>query len=229
MTRKEERILDIAGLRTTVVGPSDAPLTFVLLHGYAMRPADLAPFAHSLGIPACFLLPQGPLSVPAGTYAWWGVDEEAREAAIAAGARDLVNEYPEGLASARFQLQRFLDSVSAKLEPNRTVLGGFSQGGMLALDWVLRCAGNVDGLVLLSSSRLAANDWLPQRARLQNLPVFVSHGTTDADLAFAAGEGLRDFVLESAAQLTWVPFEGGHEIPLVVWRGLRKFMVALLK
>jgi phospholipase/carboxylesterase len=100
---------------------------------------------------------------------------------------------------------------------------------MLALDWTLRGNQRVDGLALLSTSRLALRDWEPQRERLRNLPVFLSHGTTDGDLAFAAGERLRHFLLESAAQLTWTPFEGGHEIPLVVWRGLRKFLAALLK
>jgi phospholipase/carboxylesterase len=229
MISREERVLDIAGLRTTTVGSPEAPLKLVLLHGYAMRPADLAPFAHSLGVPAFFLFPQGLLSSPGGGFAWWGVDEEAREAAIAAGARDLTNEYPQGLAAARLQLGRFVDAVATDYGPLRLVIGGFSQGGMLALDWVLRGARPADGLILLSSSRLASEDWLPQRNRLQNLPIFVSHGTKDADLAYAAGEHLRDFVLESEARLTWVPFEGGHEIPLIVWRALRKFLGPLLK
>jgi phospholipase/carboxylesterase len=229
MSRKEERTLDIAGLRTTAVGSPDAPLTLVLLHGYAMRPADLSPFAHSLPVPAFFLFPQGLLDTPGGGHCWWGVDEEAREAAIAAGPRDLTNEHPGGLPSARLQLGRFLDAVATEYEPIRTVIGGFSQGGMLALDWVLRGAQPPDGVVLFSSSRVATDEWLPRRNRLQNLPVFVSHGATDRDLAYAAGERLRDFVLESGARLTWVPFEGGHEIPLIVWRALRKFLGALLK
>jgi phospholipase/carboxylesterase len=229
MSPKVERILDIAGLRTTAVGSPDAPLTLVLLHGYAMRPSDLSPFAHSLGVPAFFLFPQGPLASPGGGHAWWGVDEEARAAAIAAGPRDLTNEYPQGLAAARFQLGRFLDAVATDYQPSRTVIGGFSQGGMLALDWVLRCQQDFDGLVLLSSSRVTTNEWLPRRARLARLPVLVSHGAADTDLAYTAGERLRDFVLESEARVIWVPFEGGHEIPLIVWRALRKFLGALLK
>lgn len=226
---KAQRTLDIAGLRTTAVGYPDAPLTLVLLHGYAMQPADLTPFAHSIGIPAYFLLPQGPVSSPSGGYAWWEVDLEARDSALSAGPRDLANDYPRGLAAARHQFGQFLEAVIAENKPGRTVIGGFSQGGMLALDWVLRGGERVDGLALLSTSRLALRDWEPHQDRLRDLPVFLSHGATDRDLAFAAGERLRDFLLESAAQLTWTPFEGGHEIPLVVWRGLRKFLLALLK
>jgi phospholipase/carboxylesterase len=122
-----------------------------------------------------------------------------------------------------------LEAVTTEFRPQRLVVGGFSQGGMLALDTVLRGSQTVDGLVLLSASRLAMSDWEPHRARLRQLPVFVSHGAADQDLAFSAGERLRDFVLESAARVTWVPFETGHEIPLVVWRGLRKFLSALLE
>jgi phospholipase/carboxylesterase len=227
--RKPERVIEIAGLNTTAVGAPDAPLALVLLHGYAMRPTDLAPFAHSLGVPAFFLLPQGPVTSPIGGHAWWSVDLEARESALARGPRDLTNDYPTGLGAARHHLGQFLNTVAAEFQPRRIVLGGFSQGGMLSLDWVLRGSRAVDALVLLSASRLAGRDWEPHRARLRNLPVFVSHGMADQDLAFTAGERLRDFVLESEARVTWVPFDGGHDIPLVVWRGLRKFLSALLE
>ena len=236
MSAKAERIMDLAGLPTTLIGPDDAPLTLVLLHGYAMRPSDLAPFAHSIGLPALFLLPQGPVISPVGGYAWWAVDLGAREAAIAAGPRDLADDHPRGLPAAREQLGRLLDAATVRFRPRQLVLGGFSQGAMLSLDWVLRggpmgppASRQASALVLLSASLLSMSDWLPCRDRLQNLPVFISHGAIDPDLAFAAGERVRDFVLESGARGTWVPFDGGHEIPLVVWRGLRKFLGALLK
>jgi phospholipase/carboxylesterase len=52
--------------------------------------------------------------------------------------------------------------------------------------------------------------------------VLVAHGSRDAELAFAAGELLRDFARAGGAEVTWLPFQGGHEIPLVVWRALRR-------
>ena len=100
---------------------------------------------------------------------------------------------------------------------------------MLSLDFVLRGSRPVDGLVLMSASRIARADWELKRERLRGLPAFLSHGRADQDLAFAAGEALRDFVLAGGAGVSWVPFEGGHETPLVVWRGLRKFLGGLLK
>lgn len=224
-----ERILQIAGLRTTVVGAPDAPLVVTLLHGYAMKPADLAPFAHSLGVPALFLLPQGPAQSSAGGYAWWNIDAEARDAAQSRGPRDLVEQYPPGLGAARAALARFIEALAAEYRPRCTVVGGFSQGGMLSLDFALRDSSPVDALVLMSASRIARADWEPKRERLRGLPAFVSHGRADQDLAFTAGEALRDFMLAGGAEVSWAPFEGGHEIPLPVWRGLRNFLGALLR
>jgi len=224
-----ERMLEIAGLRTTAVGAADAALAVILLHGYAMRPADLTPFAHSLAVPALFLLPQGPQHCSAGGYGWWDIDAEARNAAVSRGPRDLAEQYPPGLGAARERLQQFVEAVTAEYRPECIVVGGFSQGGMLSLDFVLREPRPVDGLILMSASRIARSDWELQRERLRGLPVFLSHGRTDPDLAFSAGEALRDFVLAGAAEVSWVPFDGGHEIPLVVWRALRKFLGALIR
>ena len=227
--RTQESRREIAGLDTTVIDAPNAISAVVLLHGYAMQPSDLTPFAHSIGIPARFFFPRGPHASPVRGYAWWDVDTEARERMLAHGPRDLVRQQPPGLGAIRDQLGRFLEVLTAEFAPSRVVLGGFSQGGMLACDFVLRGPQAVDGLVLLSSSRIDFEAWQPLHARLAGLPAFVSHGERDADLSFPAGLALRDFLAASGAAVSWVPFEGGHEIPLVVWRGLRKFLAPLLK
>jgi phospholipase/carboxylesterase len=92
---------------------------------------------------------------------------------------------------------------------------------MLAMDHVLHDGTRPEALALLSSTRIAIADWQPRVARLDGLPVLVAHGRGDAELAFVAGELLRDFAEAGGARVTWLPFEGGHEIPLVVWRALR--------
>lgn len=222
------QVLEIAGLHTLAEGAAGTGGQVVLLlHGYGMSPSDLAPFGKSLGTPALFLFPRGPLQVPrAGGegYAWWHVDAARRAAALRKGPRDLADETPAGLDEARATLGRFLQEVTERFQPRGIVLGGFSQGGMLASEWTLHGAGVVHSLVLLSASRISFARWQHRQSRLRGLPVFVSHGRDDADLAFAAGERLRDFAAEAGADVTWVPFDGGHEIPLAVWRSLRAFL-----
>lgn len=207
------------GLPAITVGDPDAGMVVVVLHGRAMTGADLAPFAHSLGVPACFVFPDAPLPAEPRGRTWWPVDAEARLRRLRTGPMDLSTMDPPGRAEARERLAALLDEFGAR----RRVLVGFSQGGMLAMDHVLH-GGHVDALVLLSSTRIAFTDWLPRLPRLAGLPVLIAHGRTDGELSLAAGEGLRDAALDGGADVTWLPFDGGHEIPLPVWRALRQFL-----
>jgi len=189
-----------------------------------MSPEDLAPFARSIGVPAWYLLPEAPTAAAVGGRAWWPIDIAAREAARQVGPRDLATQVPAGLATARAQLEEYVTECRRRFRPQRLLLGGFSQGGMLACEWQLHSPRGADGLLLLSASRINVAAWQLCAQRLRGLPVLVSHGRADGDLAFAAGEQLRDFAASAGAQVTWVPFEGAHEIPLPVWRAVRGFL-----
>ena len=211
-------------LPTTAVGALDAPLVVVMLHGFMMSAEDLSPFASSLGVPALWLFPEAPLAAAPSGSAWWRIDSEARAAALAVGPRDFATQSPPDLPPARDLLTRYLDAAATLAGSRPLVVGGFSQGGMLVVDLLIRTPRPVAGLVLLSSSRVAADEWPSLSSQLAGLPTLVSHGRDDQDLAFSTGEALRDAVAAAGAAVTWVPFDGGHEIPLVVWRRLRGFL-----
>ena len=220
----DEQLRQVAGLDTRVIGtPGSAELMIVFLHGYGMRASDLTPFAHSLSIPgAAYAFPQAPMPAAIGGYTWWPIDEDARAAGIRAGARDLSGFDPPGRVRARSLIADFVAEMS--IDSNRPMLlCGFSQGGMLACDCVLFDAVAVDGLALLSSSCIDLAGWNSRANRLNRLPVFLSHGRADRDLAFAAGERLRQFLTDAGALVDWEPFDGGHEIPFRVWRRFRQF------
>jgi phospholipase/carboxylesterase len=224
----DESSAEIAGLRTLMVVPRDAPnLVVVMLHGYAMLPEDLSPFARSIGVAARFLLPEGPLPALPSGRGWWDVDHDARARALVSGPRDLFAAHPAGARAARMQLLSFLSEVRTRWGEAPVALVGFSQGGMLACDTVLREQPPVAALALLSSSCIAADEWEPLAGRARGLPVLVSHGEWDPDLSFAAGERLRDLLVAGGADVTWVPFPQGHEIPLIVWRRLRTLLSSL--
>ena len=223
-----ESTISLAGLSAIVVEPDATPrFSVILLHGYAMTPADLAPFAHSMGLPLRFIVPQGPLPATPTGCAWWPLDHESRATALRLGARDLHAEHPAGAAAARAQLVALREALTARYGDQPVALVGFSQGALLACDTVLRETFPVVGLALLSASRISADEWVAFLGRLHTLPVLISHGEHDADLAFSAGEALRDLIATSGAQVTWVPHPGGHTIPIAVWRALRRFLRAL--
>lgn len=199
----------------------------LLLHGLTMHPAVLQPFAQSLAPVASARVPAGPVVYPDGSRSWWPVDLDKRAARLAAGPVDLADRSPAGRQAARAALDDALAEARLAHPGLPIVLAGFSQGGMLALDWWLlgQRSKDVHGLALLSSSRIALGEWQPHLHRLAGLPVLVAHGQQDQDLGFSAGEGLHRMLLDAGARVRWLPFLGGHELPLVVWRGLRRFVL----
>jgi len=219
--------LQIGPLACLVDEPPRPVAVLVVLHGYAMDAEHLAPLASAMALPAALYVPRGLGPASVGGRSWWPLDEERRRASIADGPRDLQDEYPEGRAAARAALRDLARHVEAAHPGLPFILAGFSQGGMLACDALLHEDLQPQGLILLSSSRIAIDEWRPRLGRVRGLPVLVAHGTQDRDLAFAAGEALRDELSDAGAQVTWVPFEGGHEIPFTVWRSVRKLVMQI--
>jgi predicted esterase len=56
--------------------------------------------------------------------------------------------------------------------------------------------------------------------------VFVSHGRSDPVLPFAEGASIESLLKPYGVPVTFVPFEGGHQIPAAVVEQLRAFLAA---
>ena len=196
----------------------------------------MVPLADWLAVPngTRFIFPEGPLSLNMGfgdSRAWWIIDMARLEADRAAGlVRDLSQEVPRGFPQAREVLEKFLKALPLMIpiDFTRTVIGGFSQGAMLTCDLVMRTAQPVAGLVQLSSTLLAKQDWRPAVAKRRGLRVFQSHGTQDPVLPYVMGERLRDELTQAGLSVEWHNFRGGHEIPEPVLRRLGSFLTNVL-
>jgi phospholipase/carboxylesterase len=210
--------LDLAGLTTYIVGPTDATTTCVLLHGFGAPGDDLVGLA-ALDPRIRFVCPAAPLEL-GGMYgasrAWWLIDLARLEAQLRSGVpRDSRDEVPVGLPEARGHVMQLLDQLQARfsIAAPDLVLGGFSQGAMLSLDVALHRDTPPAGLLLMSGTLLAESIWQPRMAALAGIPVLLSHGRQDALLPFSVAEILRDRLVVAGAEVDWVPFHGGHEIP----------------
>ncbi len=199
----------------------------VLLHGFMGLPEDLAPFARSLGVSARFVLPEGFVDLsPRGLRGrgWWPLDVEATPRAVAGTPGDLSDMMPEGLDVVRARMDQVLYDIEREMGDRRLIMGGFSQGAMLACDLVLRSTRRVEGLAMFSGARIAASAWRPRYAQRRGLRVFMSHGTGDRELSFESADSFQQELNVAGWAVTWVPFHGGHEIPLVVWRAFKRWL-----
>ncbi len=216
-------------------GSGEGPLV-VLLHGFGAPGDDLVALWRYLNVPdeVRFLFPAAPMQLDMGfgdARAWWMLDMERITQARAQGQWDeLSQEIPRGLSPARTQIQDVLSLARETLSvPSQSlVLGGFSQGAMLSTDVALHSDIPFAGLALLSSTLIAKQEWLARFPNRKDLPVFQSHGTDDPILAFSMAQQLRDHIQTAGLPVSWVEFQGGHEIPIQVLEGLGTFLQDVL-
>jgi phospholipase/carboxylesterase len=177
--------------------------------------------------PGRFLFPQGPgpANRPAGLTggrAWWPL--ELRPFVPPGGdLPDLSRTRPAGLDPAADAVVALLKELS-RSPGGPVVLGGFSQGAMVASDVAFRTTIPIAALVLLSGTPVDEQVWRTGYGQRRGLPVFLAHGRTDPVLPFSGSERMQAELAAAANQVTWHPFDGGHEIPAEVVAALNQFL-----
>ena len=203
-------------------------LVVVLCHGFGAPGHDLVPIADELFdlCPALadsveVIFPAAPLSLDqlgmSGGRAWWHIDMNELIGAIEHGNLRIFRvRRPEGIDAARDLLLGMLDEVRQKtgLASSRFVLGGFSQGSMLAVEAALNWAEPPGGLCLWSSTLVSEAQWRANAARLRGIPIVQTHGRQDQILPFAAAIALRELLTEAGANVNFIEFNGPHTITL---------------
>lgn len=236
------RSVTIAGLTVHLVGGSDhegggtGPMV-VLLHGFGAPGTDLVPLWRQLGVDRsvrfAFLEAPHRLSDPEFGFppefgdgrAWWLIDLPRWQQALFEGrARELAQEVPPGLAAAREAVIGVLDALEREHGAVEPVLGGFSQGAMLACDVAFRTRRPLSGLVVMSGSLIAEPEWAPLMPARRGLAVLQSHGRSDPLLGFDAAVRLRELMIEAGLNVEWVDFGGGHGISDGVVSALARFI-----
>lgn len=211
------------GLEVERRGDDDAPCAVVLLHGYGAPGTDLVPLGATVArASGCLaIMPAAPEPAGSGRQ-WWSLDDWRRRAAA---GEDLSDQVPAGLEDASRRVQGVLRTLGARgIAPDRIVLGGFSQGAILALDAGLHSERPLGGIAVLSGTLLARSRWLAAIERREPPPVLMTHGPSDPLLPFDQAEALRRILAEQQVSVTLVPFSGGHTIPAVARERLIGFV-----
>jgi len=205
-----------------VMGDPQKPV-IILFHGYGADAMDLASLAEATpGLEEwTWIFPQGVFEVPIGPgwtgRAWWPIDLEK-----IAAPRDISQESPKELPEVR---KKALDMIATLKRPwSEIVLGGFSQGGMLAADVALHASENPRNLVLLSTALIHKSGWLPVAKQREGLSFYQSHGTNDSVIDIKNAQRLESFLTSNGLKGKLRNFSGGHEIPPTVLREMAQFL-----
>jgi phospholipase/carboxylesterase len=222
---------DLAGLATYIVSEIPAgsrpELAVVLCHGYGATGQDLVGLTQEIGAVrpglmsrVAFLHPAGPLELmDAGISfgrAWWPIDLDRL---LNRPTPELLARFrhdcPDGMPEAGAVLGQLIADAGRELNlsADRFVLGGFSQGAMLATDVALRMDSAPAALCILSGALTNENQWRELAKQRGPLNVLQSHGRRDPILMYSQATALRDLLCDAGCEVDFVSFDGYHEIP----------------
>jgi len=166
------------GFRLRLAQSAKPKACVILLHGVGGSENDLAPLAADISPDTLVVLPRGRLEFGTGQFAWF------RVAFTASGPRIVESEAEQ----SRLTLARFVEQIQAQhgIEPTKSLIAGFSQGGIMSASVALSAPALVAGFALLSGRILP--ELAPRIAAkhdLATLQAFIGHGEYDSKLPVA--------------------------------------------
>jgi phospholipase/carboxylesterase len=188
--------------RPPSAGPEGA---LVLLHGRGVDERDLAPLLDQLDPDRRLLgvAPRGPLSLPGSPGAHWYIVRRV-------GYPD-ADTFSESYAQLGAWLEALADSSGIPIE--RTVLGGFSQGAVMAYALGLG-AGRPRPAAILAMSGFVpvVEGWCADLEARRGLPVAITHGTLDPVIAVEFGRQARDLLEQAGLAVSYRESAVGHGV-----------------
>lgn len=205
----------IGTLLTHMAGPqgADPHSMLVLLHGRGADGRDLVGLAPFLEFPGRLLCPDAPIPWEEGGGLCWYREPSMRE------------DMERSLGA----LMDFLDAALAQYPTTgRPILGGFSQGGVVAYEAVLRRPERFAGLVAMSAFLAPdhpARDTPPAPSAIP--PILVTHGTYDPLVDVERGREAVGFLRQLRLQPEVVEDTCAHSISPRHLQALTQFLGGL--
>jgi phospholipase/carboxylesterase len=186
-------------------GPAGDPEgALVLFHGRGADEHDLFPLLDMLD-PERRLLgatARGPLSLPPGGAHWYAV-------------RQVGYPDPETFHATYPQVAAWLDGLLAEhgIAPDRTVLGGFSQGSVMSYALGLGAGrARPAGIMALSGFIPEVERFELDMDKAAGLPVAIGHGTHDPVISVEFGRDARDRLEKAGADVLYRESPMAHTI-----------------
>ena len=202
----------------------------IFLHGLGDDGHGWSDMVPALGLPtalrARFLFPHAPempVTINGGYVmpAWYDLFDADFD------ARADLN----GMRTSRAHVEHLIARERSRgIASSRIVVGGFSQGGAVALYAGLRHPERLAGIVSLSAY-LVDPQSLAQEATQANkaTPLFIAHGTEDEVVRYQWGDASRQLLAAAGWPVEWHSFRMPHSAVLDEIRDLGQFIARVLQ
>ena len=205
----------VAHVRPAAGDPEGA---LVLMHGRATSEQDLAPLLDVFDPERRLvgLAPRGPLELPPGGRHWYVI-------------REIGYPDPETFGATFTGLTAWLDAALAEhgVGIDRTVLGGFSQGTVMAYALGLGAGRPTPaGILALSGFVPTVEGFELDLDSARGLPVAIGHGTYDPVIGVEWGRDARDRLSAAGAEVLYREYPLPHAVDPGFIPELREWLAA---
>lgn len=212
------------------VSTSNTPNSSIIwLHGLGADGNDFASLVSELKLPEKlrikFLFPHAPVqpvTINGGfpMRAWFdilGLDKRA-------------TQDEAGIRRAQQSVEQLIDeTVKSGIPSDRIIIGGFSQGGALALHLALRYQHTLAGAIGLSTYLPLADFVMAEKKSAnERIPIFLAHGTQDNIVPYQFGEVSYEFLSKLGYPLTWKEYPIAHSVSTVEIEDISKWIQTTL-
>jgi phospholipase/carboxylesterase len=187
------------------VGSGQPQALLLLLHGVGGNEGQLEDLARMHDPRVRCVLPRGPLTFGPDSFAWFQVRFGAQGPSID----------PDQAEASRMQLVRFITGLQRQtgIGRERTVIAGFSQGGIMSAGLALTRPDLVAGFGLLSGRILPEIEPLiADPASRRGLSGFLSHGLQDQTLPVSWADRSDRWLAELGVPCESHRYPAGHQL-----------------
>tara|TARA_B100000214_G_scaffold368694_1_gene340612 strand:- start:3028 stop:3675 length:648 start_codon:yes stop_codon:yes gene_type:complete len=182
----------------------------IMMHGYGASMYDLVTIAKEVNDKEyIYIFPNAPIEMDIGFYqkgyAWFPIE---------------TNNYIE----SSDLLQETMDEIIKSYKHNKIYIGGFSQGGMMALHAGLFSKKNYSGAIILSSKIIDDKSIKNFIKNPEKTKVFISHGRFDSVIDINEGRKIKHTLEKQGFDLFYKEYDIGHEISVEVIQDLSKWL-----
>ena len=182
------------------------PWLLVLMHGVGSNEQDLFGLARMMPPHFHVLSLRAPYVLSPDAYAWF-------EFQVLPNGERRIDEEQE--RESRFLVSEMVASAAQQLgvPPERVIVGGFSQGGIMALSLLLTKPASVRAAMVWHSRLLpqVVPHIAPPEA-FEGKALWVSHGSADNVIPPSAAQATRELARTLPLALSGTDFPGAHEI-----------------
>lgn len=197
----------------------------ILCHGFGAPGTDLVSLGNELITAdrdlakAVFIFPAAPLQLDPSfdARAWWMIDiEKIQQLMVAGQAREMSKTSPDRLPLCREAIVQVIEFARKQfsLQASQIVVGGFSQGSMLATDVALHYPEPLGGLIVWSGALINEVVWKERAKQQHSLKIVQTHGRLDPILPIDGAKSLRDLLTGAGHRVAYHEFDGPHTIPM---------------